>query len=83
MAKAIIEYDLTDSDDQLEFERAAKSLDMALALWEFAYNTKKKLVWELESNKAEQAEYDLLDKVYGKFWEIVKAHNIDLDKLIV
>jgi hypothetical protein len=84
MAKAILEYNLTDSDDKIEFERATKSLDMALALWEFGYNTKKNLERELDADDdSKQKEYDLLDKVYEKFWEILNEHNINIDNLII
>jgi hypothetical protein len=34
MAQAILKYDLSDPDDRMEFERANKSLEMALVLWE-------------------------------------------------
>jgi hypothetical protein len=84
MAKAIVEYDLTDPDDRLEFERAAKSLGMAQSIWDFVYNTKKKLQWELEAkDTTTDAEYELLDKIYEKFWEILKENDISPDKLIV
>lgn len=83
MAKAILEYDLNDSDDKMEFERTTKSLDMALAIWEFAYNTKKTFQRELEANdKTKDEEYELLDKVYERFWEILNEHNINIDDLI-
>jgi hypothetical protein len=83
MAKAILEYDLTDPDDKMEFERATKSLDMALALWEFGYNTKKSFQQELEANdKTKDEEYELLDKVYARFLGILNGHNINIDNLI-
>ena len=44
MAKAILEYDLKDADDLMEFTRANKSLDLSLCLWEIMYNTKKKFI---------------------------------------
>jgi hypothetical protein len=84
MAKAVLEFDLTDPDDRLEFERASKSLGMAMAIWEFVYNTKKSMQWDLEAkDSTTDAEYELLDKVYDKFWEILKDNDISPDKLIV
>ena len=84
MAKAILEFNLTDPDDLLEFERASKSLGMASAIWEFAYNTKKKMQWELDAkDSTTDAEYELLDKIYEKFWEILGDNDISPDKLIV
>jgi hypothetical protein len=84
MAKATIEFDLTDPDDLLEFERASKSLAMAMSIWEFVYNTKKGMQWELEAKDGTtDAEYELLDKIYDKFWEILNDNGVQPDKLIV
>ena len=84
MAKATIEFDLTDSDDLLEFERVGKSLAMAMSIWEFVYNTKKSIRWDLEAKDGTtDAEYELLDKIYDKFWEILNDNDVKPDKLIV
>ena len=84
MAKAILEFDLTDPDDRLEFERASRSLDMALSIWEFAYNAKKNIERELDADdESKQREYDVLEKVFERFWEILNEHDISPDKLIV
>ena len=57
---------------------------MASAIWEFAYNTKKKMRWELDAkDSTTDAEYELLDKIYEKFWEILGDNDISPDKLIV
>lgn len=83
MAKAILEFDLTDPDDRLEFERTSKSLNMALCIWEFAYNSKKGIERELDADDdSRQKEYDLLDKVYSKFWEILNENGVNPDNLI-
>lgn len=81
MAKATLEFDLNDSDDQMAHLRAVKSLDMALALWEIVYNTKKKIESEIEENKLDG--YDTLDKVYEKIWESLDDHGIKIDELVV
>jgi hypothetical protein len=91
MAIAKLEFDLNDLDDRMEFARATKSLDLSLALWAFSYNTKKSLEWEIESNaennnlsrEAVDAQIEILDKVYKRFYEILNEHNINLDNLIV
>lgn len=36
--KAILKFDLTDSDDRMAHQRCIKSLDLALALWDINYN---------------------------------------------
>lgn len=84
MAKAILEFDLTDPDDNIEFQRATKALDMSLSIWEFAHNTKKKLLWEVESKEGStDAEYAAIERVYEKFWEILEEHSISPDKLVI
>jgi hypothetical protein len=80
MAKAILEYDLKDPDDLMEFTRANKSLDISLCLWEIMYNTKKKFSSKIEEDKIDANE--LLDCVYDKFWEILNERNISLDELV-
>ena len=64
MAEAILKYDLNDTDDAMAHMRAIKSLDMALALWEIRYNTKKSIGYALEGKdlKGESvSNYDVLD----------------------
>jgi hypothetical protein len=80
MAKAKIEYDLSDSEDVYAHKRAIKSLDMALALWTITHNTKKSLEWSMEGKEMDK--YDALELVYEKIHEIISEHNIDLDDLV-
>ena len=80
MATATLNFDLNDPDDNMAFMRAAKSTDMALALWEIAHNTKKSFQRELDDS--DDKSYELIDKVYEKFWEILSDKGIRLDDLI-
>lgn len=80
MAKATLEYDLSDSDDVMEHKRAVKSLDMAMALWEIVHNTKKGLEWSMEGKEIDK--YEALELVYAKIHEILDDHNIVTDELI-
>ena len=80
MAKAILEYDLNDSDDAMAHLRAVKSLDMAMALWEIVHNSKKGLEWSMEDKEIDK--YDALELVYKKIHEILDDHNISTDELI-
>ena len=80
MAKATLEYDLSDPDDVMAHKRAVKSLDMALALWEIVHNTKKGLEWSMEGKEIDK--YDALELVYEKIHEILNDHNINTDELI-
>ena len=80
MAKATLEYDLSDPDDVMEHKRAVKSLDMAMALWDIVHNTKKGLEWSMEGKEIDK--YDALELVYEKIHEILNDHNIITDELI-
>lgn len=81
MAKAKIEFDLSDLDDRMAHFRAVKSLDMAIALWEIVHNTKKGLEWSLENKDIDK--YEVLDLVFEKIHEILDEHNIRTDELIL
>lgn len=80
MAKGILEFDLNEPDDILAHKRAAKSLDMALALWDITNNTKKSIEWSLEGKEIDK--YEVLDLVYDRIYLILEEHNIRLDDLI-
>ena len=80
MAKATIEYNLSDPDDAMAHLRAIKSLDMAMALWDIVHNTKKGLEWSMEGKEIDK--YDALELVYEKIHEILNDHNIITDELI-
>ena len=80
MAKATLEYDLSDPDDVMAHKRAVKSLDMAMALWDIVHNTKKGLEWSMEGKEIDK--YDALELVYEKIHEILDNHNINTDELI-
>jgi len=80
MAKAILEFDLNDPDDTMAHLRAVKSLDMALVLWEMAYNVKKKIQSQAETENLDS--YDAIEKVFEKFWEEMEEHGIKIDQLI-
>jgi hypothetical protein len=81
MPKAILEFDLNDPDDQMAHLRAIKSLDMALVLWEMAYNVKKHIQYHIEGNKIEDP-YEAVDKVFEKLWEELNERGINLDDLV-
>ena len=86
MAKAILEFDLTDGDDRIEHLRATKSTDMALFIWHLIYNTRKELLRELEATDLDGSadhDYDLLDRVFEKIHDLLHEHGIKIDDLIV
>jgi hypothetical protein len=84
MAIAIIKYDLANADDRMEYDRANKSLDMAIMLWEILHNSKKEFYRNLENDESStEREFELVDKVFARMWEIAEERNINIDSLIV
>jgi di/tripeptidase len=81
MAKGILEYDLNDPDDIIAHQRAVKSLDMALVLWEMAYNTKKGIQNQIEFDNLDA--YEAVNKIFEKLHEEMNDRGINLDDLIV
>lgn len=83
MAQAILKYDLSDSDDKMEFERATKALDMALVLWELQYNYRKNYTRQVEADdKHTEREFDLIDTIFNDILELITEHGINIDSLI-
>jgi len=80
--EAILKFNLSNSDDAMEFKRVNKSLDMSLALWEIVYNTRKKIIYELEKEDNKCDKFEAVDMVFDKLWEILKEHNIDIDEIV-
>lgn len=79
--KAILEFDLNDSDDRMAHLRCTKSEDMALTLWEIKYNLKKRLEFRIE-NKEFNDQYELLDKCFELIQDEFNNNNILIDDLI-
>ena len=82
MAKAILEFDLTDGDDAMEFQRVTKATDMALVLWQLVFNTKKQMYNEIEF-KGIKDPSDVVDMLFEKLYEELNDHGLNMDKLIV
>jgi hypothetical protein len=83
MSKAILEFDLNDSDDRMEHLRCVKSTDMALLIWDILYNTKKSLIYKLESdNLSTDREHDLIESIWEELWDRANEKGIKIDELI-
>ena len=80
--KAILEFDLNDNDDLMAHLRAIKALNMAIALHEIVYNTKKSLKNEVEFKNADCTPYEAIDLVFDRIHEILTEESIIIDELI-
>lgn len=83
MAKAILEFDLSNNDDFDLHKRMNKADDLCAAIWHILHNTKKQLLRNIEANeqKYKNSPYEVVEEVYEKIWEIVNDNKIDIDDL--
>jgi len=77
MAKVIIKFDLDSPDDKLRHYQCVSSEDMSTALWDIAYNLRKKVEWEVDSNPGK----DPIDIVFERISEIIEENGIDIQKI--
>ena len=79
-------FNLDDLDDTLAYKRCVKATDMAMALWEIVYNTKKRIGYEMDGlelqGKPDLSMYEACDLVFDKIHEILEEHHIDIEDLI-
>jgi hypothetical protein len=76
--KATLEFDLSDfdKDDNMEFKMAVKASDYYWALYDIR-NARKSLEWMLDGQEIDK--YEVLDKIFQKFYEIIEDHNITFE----
>jgi len=79
--KAILEFNLPD--DQMEFDRVNRAMDMACALFDIL-NLRKRLSGHYDAFTDENIPdaYDALYRMADEIAEILNDHNIVIDKLI-
>lgn len=79
MAKAILEFDLSEPEDEEAHKRAVKSLDLVLALWDIDQYLREQVKYNESLSKEA---YDALDKAREEFYNILNKRNISFDELI-
>lgn len=81
MSTATLTFDLSDSDDRFEFNRATKALDMAMMLWELDMNGYRKFT--KYNDRQEGAYQEGIEEVFKYIRELLDEHQIDVEQLIV
>lgn len=64
--------------DPMEAKRLAKSLDMALVIWEFWNNGEKRIPQEFKESENDE---QIITEVFEVFRQIMEEHNIIIDDL--
>ena len=72
--KATLEFNLPD--DQHEWENAVNANSMYLALWDISQELRT--LWKYE--ELNEDEWNMVERIRDKFYEILSEHNINLDK---
>lgn len=81
MSKANLTFDLSDSNDRVEFNRITKARDMASLLWEIEMNGYRKFT--KYNDRQEGAYQEGIEEVFEYIRELLKEHQIDVEQLIV
>jgi hypothetical protein len=89
MSKAILEFDLSDPDDQQQFNRVVNADKLAFALFEITRNSRKGLFYDIErkiselnGNKDEFSHFDAADMVYDMIFEKLSENGVNIDELV-
>ena len=82
MAKAILKYDISDPDENVDFKRAVKSFDMAMALWDIVQLRKKmENRFEAQDNTNNDV-FDGIDAMAEGIGDILDRYHIVVDELL-
>lgn len=82
MNRVTIKYDLDNKHESVAFERAIRSTDLALILWEILKNRKTAVTNKINSANVELSAHDGAELVYDEIYELLRQYEIDIDKLI-
>ena len=81
MSKATLTFDLSDSNDRMDFERMMKAKDMAMMLWEIDMNGYRKFT---KYNERQEGAYqEGIEEVFEYFRALLSHHEIYVEQLIV
>jgi hypothetical protein len=72
--KATLEFNLPE--DQAEFDFATQGSKMYNALWEISQELRT--LWKYE--ELDEKEWDMVERIRNKFFEILEDNQINLDK---
>ena len=70
--KAVLKFNIDDQDDDMALKRCHKSLAMALVIWEFVHNGRRKT----EDMK------DPAEALFKYFQDLLDEHCIIIDELV-
>ena len=81
MSKATLTFDLSDSNDRVEFNRITKARDMASLLWEIEMNGYRKFT--KYNDRQEEAYQEGIEEVFEYFRALLCHHELYVEQRIV
>ena len=82
MAKAILKYDISNPDENVDFKRAVKSFDMAMALWDIVQlRNKIENRFEVQDNTNNDV-FDGIDAMAEGIGDILDRYHIVVGELL-
>ena len=85
MATATLTFDLSDSEDRMEHLRCINSTNMASAIWDIVYNSKKSIMNDIEfrMDKGEEInQFQSVQMVFDMIHEILSDNNVNIEEYI-
>ena len=85
MKAKLFEFDTSTHEGQMEFKRHAKALDMAITLFDIAYNLRGQIERDIEKCEESEIElktYDIVDMVCYRIDSILEDNNIEISELV-
>ena len=82
MSKAILEFNTSDPEENKALQRALKSTNMAIILFQIIHNLKKKCEHIADGLEADSDKYDGIYVVFQQIEKLLEEHKVDIDELI-
>ena len=77
--KAILKFNLSDADDQIDYKNAVEGTNMYNALFEITHHVKKNVTWWIDQQNNCVDGYEVLDKVMEKIQSILDDRYIIIE----
>lgn len=76
--KAILEFDLDNPEDHLDYKMATQALPMGLALWEITHNLRRRVEMQLEASTGNHDAETVISIFFDKLFEIIDNQGVDV-----
>jgi hypothetical protein len=80
--KATLEFDLDEPEEYRKFGEVLQARYMTQVLWEMAYNVRKPIERQIETDidaGQEVSGHEAVDRVFEKFFALMNQYHIDID----